>query len=179
MTQLTLVPEDEMTPELDRTIRELLCACFPPDVAFFSVARAWHNSAPAYSVIERREERIVGHVGVVVREIAVGGEPAVVAGIQNLAVAPDQRGAGVGPRLMTAAMTEAQRRGIPFGLLFCIPELERYYGHLGWTRLDITATMLDPEHGEVPIPGKNIAMVLPLAQQTWPVGNIFLQGMDW
>jgi len=179
MSDLLVIPEDEMTAEIDQAIRELLCACFPPDVSTFSVTRAWHNSAPAYSLIARQAQRIVGHVGVVIREISCGETPVRVAGIQNLAVAPDQRSRGIGPRLMTAAMIEANQRAIPFGLLFCIPELERYYRQLDWMRIDVQSTMLDATQGIVPIPGKNIVMVLPLADQSWPPGDIYLQGMDW
>lgn len=128
--------------------------------------------------------RVAGHVGIVIREVRCGrtrataGKPALVAGIQNLAVAHELRGRGLSQQLMTEAMTEAVRRSVPFGLLFCVPELERLYASLGWRRTDVSVTLI--ENGKrVPIPGKNIAMFKELAGKPFPRGDIDLQGMDW
>ncbi len=176
---LELIDETEMPGALDPAIRTLLCLCFPADAAVFSRTRYWHTSAPHYSLVYREGDEVLGHVGVVVRAIRAGGHEVVVAGIQNLAVAPAQRKTGLGRRLMTAAMEEAARRGLHFGLLFCIPELEHYYSELGWDTLEATATMLGEGGAEEPIPGKNIAMAKILAGQPFPAGHLHLQGPDW
>jgi GNAT superfamily N-acetyltransferase len=177
--ELELVAEAQLSPELDRAIRELLCVCFPPDVAVFSQSRHWHGSAPAYSLVQRQGGAAVGHVGVVVREIRAGRSPVLIAGIQNLAVRPDGRKSGLGPELMTAAMAEARRRQIPFGLLFCVPALEKFYRALGWVVLPVDATMRDEAGRSVPIPGKNICMALSLGPAPFPPGDLDLRGPDW
>jgi hypothetical protein len=80
---------------------------------------------------------------------------------------------------MARAMEEAKQRGVPFGLLFCVPELENFYARQGWERLDRPITMLDAEGRRVPIPSKNIAMILRLGDKPLPPGEIDLQGRDW
>jgi predicted N-acetyltransferase YhbS len=176
---LEVVPEEEMPETTDQAIRRLLCDCFPSDREAFSKSRAWHDSAPAFSVIHRRGDSILGHVGVVVRWIRCGDQRLTVAGIQNMCVAATHRATGLSTALMDRALAEAARRGVPFGLLFCVPELESLYGTMGWHKSDENATMLD-EHGRcVPIPEKNIAMHISLGQDRFPPGPIHLRGRDW
>lgn len=176
--RLEVVEEHAMPASLDHAIREMLCECFPDNTAAFARTRAWHGSAPAYSVVSRSHDGVFGHVGVVVREVNAGGRAIVVAGIQNMAVVPSHRGTGLSHRLMAEAMAEARRRGIPFGLLFCIPKLERVYGAMGWETLPVRARMVF-EGKETEIPPKNIAMALPLAGKGFPGGELHLGGADW
>ena len=168
-----------MPPELDAEIRRLLCRCCPNDTGVFSRTRYWHGSRPEYSVVHRDEGGMTAHVGIVVRDVLVDGHEVRIAGIQNLAVAPDVRGKGLASELMRAAMREAQTRGIPFGLLFCLPSLDPFYARLGWRRIEAEVTMLDETGRRVPIPGKNIAMVDELDRTPFPDGPMFLNGADW
>jgi GNAT superfamily N-acetyltransferase len=173
------VEESEMSPALDRRIRDLLCLCFPPDVPVFSQTRHWHGTAPEFSFVRREARKIVGHVGIVRRTIQVGSSRIVIAGVQNLAVAPDRRKSGLGALLMIRAMDEARRRGIPFGLLFCVPGLARFYCSLGWQILDRSFYMADETGARTGIPEKNIGMSLPLGTQPFPPGEVDLLGRDW
>jgi predicted N-acetyltransferase YhbS len=176
---LELIEESGMTPATDVAIRALLCRCFSPDTGVFSKTRYWHGSAPVYSYFCGSDTGVTGHVGVVVREVLCGGEHILIAGIQNLAVAPEMRKQGLSQQLMTEAMKEAARRGIRFGLLFCVPELERFYLSLGWVRTDVRAMMIDENGDRAAIPPKNIAMCKELAREKWPGGEIDLCGADW
>ncbi|MGA2255679.1 MAG: GNAT family N-acetyltransferase [Thermoguttaceae bacterium] len=176
---LEVIDEDRIGPELDTAVRRLLCDCFPPDVEAFSARRAWNDVRPAFSVFGRHGDKVVGQVGIIERRITCGGVPARVAGIQSLAVAPDWRRTGLSQRLMTAAMDEAGRRGIRFGLLFCVPELEGFYARLGWRRIERAVTMRDAAGRPVPLTAKNISMELALAGDPLPQGPIDLEGRDW
>ena len=102
-----------------------------------------------------------------------------IAGIQSLAVSPRIRGSMLAWALMRRSMKEARKRGVPFGLLFCVPSLEPLYAAMKWERIDVVTTMRDEEGRAAPIPGKNIAMVLKLAGRPFPEGDIDLQGTDW
>ncbi|MCC7518254.1 MAG: imidazole glycerol phosphate synthase subunit HisF [Verrucomicrobiae bacterium] len=175
---LQIVEEDAMPAALDTAIRRALCECFPEDTAAFARTRAWHGSAPFFSVVVGEGRRVTGHVGVVAREISVGGARVRVAGIQNFVVVPDRRKTGLSRELMEAAMREAGGRGIPFGLLFCVPALERFYASLGWRTLPVRARMLF-EGAETEVPSKNIAMGLALAEEPFPEGELHLCGPDW
>lgn len=173
-----IIDEAVITPAQDAEIKALLLKAFAAEVETFSKSRHWHGSAPLYSVIARRGGQVIGNCGVVVRDIRCGKTPARVAGIQNLGVRPDARGHNLGGLLLGRGMDEAKRRGIPFGLLFCVPELERFYNSNGWRTIDV-AVLMQYEGRTQPIPGKNIAMVIELAGRPFPTGDLDLCGADW
>lgn len=85
----------------------------------------------------------------------------------------------MGHRLMQKAMDKAAVEGIPFGLLFCIPELRSYYASMGWIHKPVAVTMDWEGRNGVPIPDKNICMVRELAGLRFPSGPIHLNGADW
>jgi GNAT superfamily N-acetyltransferase len=178
--RLRTVLEAEMTPELDAAIRRGLEVSFPEDAGIFSRTRAWHGSAPAFSIVLEHEGEVIAHVGVVDRVISAGGHALRVAGIQNVFVLPEFRRRGLTTALMEAAMREAAARDFDLGLLFCVPEIERVYSRSGWLTLDPRPTIRVDESGnEVEIPGKNIAMFYPLRQPSFPQGVLHLGGNDW
>jgi predicted N-acetyltransferase YhbS len=176
----SLIDESRMPPATDRAVKELLCVCFPEEAAFFSVTRYWHGSFPAYSVIHGSDEGwLDGNIAIVIREIQVGTQAVRIAGVQNMAVRPGTRGGGVGAGLMERALAEARRRGVPFGLLFCVPELAKYYGRYGWKHREVAVTMDYNGETGIPIPGKNICMTLKLGESEFPGGDVHLGGADW
>jgi len=177
--RIEIVDETDMTPELDAGIRDLLCKCFPADVEVFSRTRRWHGTGPTYCLVYRDGATVVGHAGVVCRSILVGETEIFMAGIQNVAVDPDSQGSMLAWALMRKAMKEAGRRGIKFGVLFCLPALERLYAGLKWRTVNVGVTMRGEDGKKIPIPGKNITMVMELTDEPFPEGDIFLQGMDW
>lgn len=177
-TPLERIEESQMPPATDASVRALLCTCFPAEAGVFSKTRHW-RSAPAYVVLLAHNGRVQGHIAIVVRVIRCDGREVTVAGVQGFAVHPDLRGCGVGSRLMASATVEAKRRGLDFGLLFCLPALEKYYCSLGWSALHQPVLMTDENGGPVPATGKNICMFQPLGAASFPEGTIDLQGRDW
>lgn len=174
-----IVLESQMPADLDQRIRDGLCASFPVDNGVFSHTRAWHGSAPAYSVVMEKDGQVIAHVGVVDRTIRVGGIPLRAAGIQNVFVRPAFRGLGFCDQVMNASMAEALRQGFDCGLLFCVPRLAKVYAVTGWQTLG-ERTVIRVDNGqEVAIPDKNITMYLPLVRPEFPDGVIHLQGNDW
>ena len=130
-------------------------------------------------LLNRKNRAIAGHVAIVLREVSCGRKKFKVAGIQSLAVGKKSRGTGLSQALMTESMAEAWRRGMEFGLLFCIPELERFYASLGWKRIDGPVVMRDESGAKKNIPPKNIAMILLLSARPFPAGTVDLNGQDW
>ena len=176
---LEVLEEGQISPQIDRAIRDLLCECFPADSDVFPYTRYWHNLAPEYSVVCRDGQVVVGHVAIAVRTITCAGKPIQVAGPASVAVSAGQRGAGLSRRLMKAALAEAVRRRIPFGLLFCTPELAPLYSSMGWHHTDRPVAMRDEKGRSVPIPRKNVALFVELADESFPPGPLDLQGRDW
>ena len=176
---LEVIEEAEMPPATDRAIRQLLCECFSADAAAYAHRRAWHGSLPTYTVVSRQAGRVVGHLGIVVRSVLCADVRPAVAGVQSFCVAPPYRGSGLSGRLMARALDEALRREIRFGLLFCVPELEPLYRALGWSETGRPVAMLDERGESVPIPRKNICMMIELGPEGFPCGPLDLQGRDW
>jgi len=174
-----IIDEDKVTSDIDVAIRRLLCECFPADVDTFSVTRHWNGCAPAYSVVCTSGGVVLGHIGVVLREILCGGVPMTVAGVGNVAVSPEKRGTGLSQRLESAAMQEAHRRRVSFAILFCVPQLERLYSSMGWTTHVASVVLQDAQGRPAAIPDKNIMMVKQLGPEPFPAGDVDLQGRDW
>jgi len=175
---LETLEEESISPAQDAEIRSMLFEAFPDGATSFAETRHWHGSAPEYSVICRRAGRVVANVGIVVREVRSGGEAVRVAGIQNVGVLPALRGRNLGGTVLAQAMAEAKRRGIDFGLLFCVPELGPYYSRNGWRTIDVPVIM-QYQGRTCPIPGKNITMVQDLTDRPFPDGDVDLRGADW
>lgn len=176
---IEVIEEARIASETDLALRQLLVKCFGADSGFFAQSRHWHGSAPEYSIAGSVGGGLCAHVGVVVRRIRCGDSQVTVAGIQNVCVLPSCRGMGLGDWVMSAAMQEAVRRHIPFGLLFCLPALERYYAAMGWVTTLEPATMNLYGGPDEPIPGKNIGMYWSAGGEKLPAGPIHLQGPDW
>ncbi len=74
---------------------------------------------------------------------------------------------------MSAALEEARRRGLEFGLLFCTPQIGAKYARQGWRLLDDrSVTRLDEEGRPQPLPAKNATMFYPLASRNLPPGDL-------
>ena len=130
-------------------------------------------------MLGRVNGEIRAHVGVVVRQIRCGGTQVRIGGIQNACAHPACRGQNLGVWVLRAAMDEMPRRTISFGMLFCLPELERYYASQGWVATREPATMrMDGQTDEL-IPEKNICMYWSPRGESLPPGPIHLQGADW
>jgi len=174
------VADDAVCENLDRRIRDTLVACFPADAEHFSRDRSWHTR-PAWVVVTLDSDgMVVAHCAMVERAVAVGGHARVtVAGVQGFSVMPGWRGTGLSDRIMERAIEEARWRGVDAGLLFCLPELEKVYARTGWRTLDAAVFMRDDNGAPTPIPGKNIAMAIPLGISSFPPGDIDLLGPDW
>lgn len=178
---LTVIDEKDISEELDIAIRDGLVECFGPDAEYFS-RQSWWHSRPAWRVLAVGDDgKVIGHIAVVVRTVSVGAGrvPVRSAGIQSVFVRPEYRGKGLSDQIMTQAMAEAERRQTDAGLLFCVPTYEPVYRRMGWIKIDADVLMCNERGKTVPIPGKNIAMVFPLNEKDFPIGQIDLEGPDW
>jgi len=178
---LFVIKEQDITPQLDRAIREMLVVCFPADREYFQRQSFWHSPA-VYRVIGKNDKgSIVAHTAIVQRAVIVGPDLSKVrvAGIQGFCVLQDYRSMGLSNKMMSAAMDEGSRRDFEAGLLFCREQLEKVYGPMGWRKLDAAVYMTDDKNGTTLIPSRNITMFYPLNAMQLPAGDIDLAGTDW
>ena len=177
----SIIDEEDILPELDRSILETLVVCFPADREYYQ-SQSWWHCTPLYRVLGRNKKGlIVAHVAMVDRSVGVG--PTLfkvrVAGVQSFCVLPAYRGTGLSDRMMSIAMQEAQRRDFDAGLLFCRHQLEKVYERMGWSQLNAAVYMLDSEKNKTLISAKNITMFYSLKVKQWPPGDVDLAGTDW
>ncbi len=178
--EIKILKEEEIDEQLDRSIKNGLCTCFPPDREVFSKSRAWHGTSPNWAVLVEENSEVIAHVGIVERRVRVGDEQIDITGVQNVFVLPEHRTRGLFFKIMKASMEEAAELGHDFGLLFCVPELEKSYACCKWRLLpNRNVTRVDEDGKEVDLPSKNITMYHVLARSDFPAGNIHLQGNDW
>ncbi len=175
-----VIENESIPPELDRKIREILVECFPYNADHYRQIRAWH-STPTWIVAGFAPDGVVAaHCAIVEREVEIAGTRRVtVAGVQGFSVLPPWRGTGLSDRLMARTLAEARSRGIDAGLLFCLPQLEKLYGRMGWRAVYYPVTLWNETGNPGPLPEKNIAMTIPLNIETFPEGEIDLRGPDW
>ena len=179
--QLSIIREEDIPPDLDKAIRDLLVVCFPADREYYQ-RQSWWHCVPFYRVLGKDfRGSVVAHAAIVERTVNVGEDLSKVrvAGVQSFCVSQDHRGAGISNRIMSMAMEEASRLRFDAGLLFCTEELVAIYGRMGWRKLHSDVFMLDEEKGKVQIPAKNITMFYPLGKRQFPPGDIDLAGTDW
>ncbi len=177
--QLTSIEEKEITPNVDAAIKHLLCECFPKDIGVFGKTRYWHGCAPQYSVVHMKDGNVLGHIGIVVREITCDGTSVKVAGIQNMAVAVQMRGTGLSGMLISHAMDVAAAKDIKHGMLFCSYELERFYASQGWQARNARVNLTCGENTVADIE-KHIYMIKDLSSEIFPDCTVInLNGLDW
>jgi GNAT superfamily N-acetyltransferase len=177
----SLINEEDISSDIDRSIRETLVVCFPADREYYQ-SQSWWHCTPLYRVLGRNKKGlVVAHAAMVGRSVVVG--PALfkvrVAGVQSFCVLLAYRGTGLSHRMMSIAMQEAQRRDFDAGLLFCQRQLQTVYGRMGWSQLNAAVYMLDSEKNKTLIPAKNISMFYPLRTKQLPPGDVDLAGTDW
>jgi len=179
--QFSIISENDISPNLDHSIREILVACFPADREYFQ-ARSWWHCIPIYRVLGRNDgDSIIAHVAIVERTVVVGQSSSKVrvAGVQGFCLLPDYRGTGLSDKMIAIAMDEANKRGFDTGLLFCQKRVQAVYDRMGWHKLDSNVYMSDDKEGKKLIPAKNITMFYPLVTKQFPPGDINLTGTDW
>lgn len=179
---ISIIQNSDVTPDLDRELRDALVECYPEDRNFFSRCRAWHSEPEWIVCAFTPDGTVAAHTAVIGRTVTVGRDaiPVTIAGLQSVFVRPAWRKTGLSGRIMDAVLDEAGDRSLDAGLLFCLPVLcEKVYGRMGWRKLDTNVFMADTSGAVVPLPEKNIAMTYPITLNEFPAGDIDLQGRDW
>jgi hypothetical protein len=172
---------EDITENLDLMIRNILVECFPHNTDHYSHTRVWH-SQPSWIVAGIAPDgTIASHCAIVERTISAGNPPLHinVAGIQGFSVSRKWRKKNVSDRMMEIAVSEAKHRELDTGLLFCLPVLKKLYGRMGWHAIDNPVFVRDEQGSILPLPEKNIAMIIPLNKNTFPDGGIDIMGQDW
>jgi GNAT superfamily N-acetyltransferase len=174
-----IVDEQNLDMELDRQIRELLCVCFPDWAYIFEKQRIWHSTPPIFSILVKEQNRVIGHLAVVVRTITTTWNFRYnVASIQGVCVDSENRNTGVGHQLLRAALDEAASRGFLFAILYCREFLVPFYTAQGWKLADDSVVMWNQR--DLPIAMRsNCPMYYELSDVPFPEGPLDMHSPSW
>jgi GNAT superfamily N-acetyltransferase len=150
--------------------------------AWFEREFRWpmERTAPAdWRVLATAGEDLVGHVGLVLREAAVGGEALLLVGIGAVIVPPAWRGRGVGRAMLARALDYARAETrAACGLLICQDHRLSFYRESGWQEVVGPLTFTNWQ-GVRETCGHHV-LVMPLREgRAWPAGEIDLGGLPW
>ncbi|MCD2496885.1 GNAT family N-acetyltransferase [Microbacterium nymphoidis] len=133
-------------------------------------------------IIAQVDGRAVGHVGWARREIVVGTQTVVIAGVGGVLIAEGARGRHLGFDLMREAeRTMRAHGGIDFGYLGCREDVVPFYAACGWTRVHAAERSIGRAGELVADPPGQPILIFPLCEPTesWPEGEIDLRGRAW
>lgn len=176
---IEIIEENDLQPEEDRQIRELLGQCFPEWSDIFRHCRTWHHTPPIYTVLVRHKGQIMGHIAVVVRTITTTWNFRYnVASIQGVCIVPEKRRAGLAHRLLQVSLQEAARRGFLFSILYCKEFLVPFYTSQGWKLADDSVVMWNSR--DLPIfMRSNCPMYYELSDVPFPEGPLDVHSPSW
>jgi aminoglycoside 2'-N-acetyltransferase I len=174
--QIEIIHVDQISAGLDKQIDALDHLAFSGEVHdadFNSIQWASHD----WMALGRLDSELVTQFCMLKREITVGGEKVWVTGIGGVATHPNWRRRGFASQLLraTEAFMRAEIRS-PFGLLICADETQPVYARCGWETVAKSLTFVqDGQRHNL----NTCVMILPLANQSWPAGEINLCGLPW
>lgn len=135
----------------------------------------WRHKDVRFLVYEKGE--LVSHAGILKHVVSVNGEPVLVAGLGGVVTVPEAQRHGFARQLVQHAMRFAEGEWkVDAGLLFCRPQMVKYYEALGWQVVK-SPVMIEQPGGNIPSPLH--VMVLPFGQMSWPPGVVELQSLPW
>lgn len=176
--------ETELTDADHDALSELLCAAFARNAEEF-LGRSWPKS------YARKEARIwladdagrpVAHLAVGRRLVGLAGRDVLIAGVGDVAVAPDLHGHGLGAALMRELDSRLRTAyAADFGFVQCGEEVAGFYRGTGWTQVANLVRYIDVANHRRTVEGGWPTLVRPgrRAVTEWPDGLVDLRGLPW
>ena len=150
------------TDELDHGTRMAARALLVGASGARSSERDWGPCLGGVHAVLWGEGGLVGHGAVIRRQFRLAGRAVRVGYVEGLAVRADQRGRGVGGRLMTALEDVVVRGGFEMGALSATAEAAGFYEARGWWRWQGPSSAFGPSGIEYTPEDDGAIFVLPL-----------------
>lgn len=122
----------ELDPSIKNEIIEMLIECFPDNPNYKN--SVYTNPDLEMCVLAYNNELLVGHVGITKRNVYHEGRDYLVGGIGDVAVVKEVREKGLGKEIMIKTNQLLKKEGYDLGLLFCHPDLDKFYSKCGWKK---------------------------------------------
>jgi predicted N-acetyltransferase YhbS len=171
--RIDIIPELDLTAQLESDIATLLARCFDTDFGGRSFFQQRHHLR-----LLARDPGLVGHIALTFRAIRIGGVLTDIAGLAEVATDPARRGQGIAATLLQVAMDEAKTSLARHLLLF---GNARIYAAAGFTPARNPMTWIDlsgARTGGLLSQRAEQLMVLSLQNDRWdPEAPLDLLGM--
>jgi predicted acetyltransferase len=174
---ISFVSTKDTSAELNRMINDLDSRAFSGKDQNDSSANTIEWSSHDWMALGCFDGELITQLCLLKREILVGEESVWVAGVGGVATHPQWQKQGLATRLLLKSETFMRNKiGVPFGLLICADETQPVYNHCGWQKVANSVDYIqNGRHYNL----ATCVMILPLTNQTWPVGKIMLCGLPW
>lgn len=126
--------------------------------------------------------RPVAHLGVERRLVGVAGGEVLVAGVGEVAVAPERHGEGLGQALMRELDARLRTEfAADFGFVQCGENVLGFYRSTGWTQVANPVRHVDVADHRRTVEGVWPTLVRPGRRplEEWPEGVVDLRGLPW
>ncbi len=116
---------------------------------FFAEIRDWSEITKGFDGVEHLVlldgELLVSHLALIHTRVRWNETEARVLGVAGVMTLPSYRERGLVPWLFRLVNEDLKEGGADFGLLFCDPEMNRYYAKQGWSAFPGKTTFGDPQ----------------------------------
>lgn len=177
MTQIEIVPENSLPEALLTEIFDFYQQIFERESA---TAEHWIEHADYRVLISDASGQWLSTLEIHRRTILVDGVEVQVGGIGGVATLPQYRGQGYAEQAMRQAVEFI--RGdlkLPFGMLFCFPNLVHYYERLGWQRLTADLIYRDSTGSPRSLTDDMGTMIYTAGGEPLPAGVVDLSSYPW
>lgn len=176
-----LVAEKDLTRDQEQRIQALLLAAFPQYEAIWSRHSFWGGPAE-YRLWLEQDNKMIAHLGFANRNIRVGEQEVLIAGIGAVATHPEFQGRGVGKQLFAELKKILHRRPpVDFAFLECREAVIGFYEKAGFTLHRQIVYCFHPKKREwIHDDGAKMVMPIHKSLEEWNAdGLIDLGGMPW
>ncbi len=157
------IEEIRLSKRDDKAIGSLLDASFGVDFGTRSFFQQRHH----ISLLVRQNAAVIGHMGITIRAIRMGGTLLTIAGLGDVATDLNYRGQGIATQLMHRAIEEVKSSQCAFFLLFGNRPLYAAFGFKSVPNKVRCTSLTGVKTGEVIELSDSKLMVMPLASTLW------------
>ncbi len=159
------IHEFDLTDRVEAEIAALLETVFGAGDGYGG--RSFYNQRPHWRVIARAHGQMVGHIGLWLRDIGLGGVRHAMAGVGDVATHPAHRRIGIGSALLSAAIARAERSPAQFMLLFGTRGLYGGHGFRSANNMIRVVDCIDGQTGAVVERPSRALMVRQIGDRPW------------
>lgn len=157
------IAEMQLSATDDAEIATLLARCFKTDFGGRSYFSQRH-----YLRLVHRQGVIVGHIALTLRAVQLGERLVTIAGLAEVATAPDLRGQGIAAALLREAIAHAKASPAEYLLLFGTATLYSAAGFRNVSNKIAHIVTKGNRIARVVSDGDDALMMVPLRDQPWP-----------